>query len=69
MKGLQMSSARYALLRLNEGPPHTKNWRPQILTLVKLDSEYRIAKDQLLDFVTQLKAGKGNGGSKYTFYF
>ena len=64
MKGLQMSSARYALLRLNEGPPHTKNWRPQILTLVKLDSEYRIAKDQLLDFVTQLKAGKGNGGSK-----
>ncbi|CAG5105787.1 Oidioi.mRNA.OKI2018_I69.chr1.g2453.t2.cds [Oikopleura dioica] len=42
-----------------KGPPHTKNWRPQILTLVKLDSEYRISKDQLLDFVTQLKAGKG----------
>lgn len=59
MKGLQMSSARYALLRLNEGPPHTKNWRPQILTLIKLDNEYQIKDDQMLDFVTQLKAGKG----------
>ena len=23
--------------RLEDGPPHTKNWRPQILVLAKLD--------------------------------
>ena len=54
-----MSSARYALLRLNDGIPHTKNWRPQILLLTKLDSDYAVKDDQILDFVTQLKAGKG----------
>ena len=54
-----MSSARYALLRLNDGVPHTKNWRPQILLLTKLDDNYAVKDDKVLDFVTQLKAGKG----------
>ena len=27
IRGLAMSAARYSLLRLQEGPPHTKNWR------------------------------------------
>ena len=27
LRGLAMSAARYALLRLEEGPPHVKNWR------------------------------------------
>lgn len=27
IRGLSLSAARYALLRLEEGPPHTKNWR------------------------------------------
>ncbi|KAF7242781.1 Solute carrier family 12 member 6 [Varanus komodoensis] len=26
IRGLSLSAARYALLRLEEGPPHTKNW-------------------------------------------
>ena len=26
-RGLALSAARYSLLRLEEGPPHTKNWR------------------------------------------
>ena len=54
-----MSSARYALLRLNDGVPHTQNWRPQILLLTKLDDNYAVKDDKVLDFVTQLKAGKG----------
>ena len=31
-----MSAARFALLKLEEGPPHVKNWRPQLLILVKM---------------------------------
>ena len=27
IRGLAMSAARYSLLRLQAGPPHTKNWR------------------------------------------
>lgn len=27
IRGLSLSAARYALLRLEAGPPHTKNWR------------------------------------------
>ena len=27
IRGLAMSAARYALHRLEEGPPHVKNWR------------------------------------------
>ena len=26
-RGLALSAARYSLMRLEEGPPHTKNWR------------------------------------------
>jgi len=35
IRGLSMSAARYALLKLEEAPPHVKNWRPQILLFVK----------------------------------
>ena len=42
------------------GPPHTKNWRPQLLCLVKLNSETLDVKQQkLLTIASQLKAGKG----------
>jgi hypothetical protein len=27
IRGLAMSAARYSLLRVQQGPPHTKNWR------------------------------------------
>ncbi|ESN90227.1 hypothetical protein HELRODRAFT_90889, partial [Helobdella robusta] len=59
IRGLAMSAARFALLRLEEGPPHVKNWRPQLLILIKggenLDQKYR----KLLTFSSQLKAGRG----------
>ena len=35
LRGLSMSAARYALLNLQQAPPHVKNWRPQILLLLK----------------------------------
>ncbi|XP_072917689.1 solute carrier family 12 member 5-like isoform X2 [Hemitrygon akajei] len=59
IRGLSLSAARYALLRLEEGPPHTKNWRPQLLVLVKVDQDQNVKHPQLLTFTCQLKAGKG----------
>ncbi|KAG8200488.1 hypothetical protein JTE90_000568 [Oedothorax gibbosus] len=59
IRGLALSAARYSLLRLEEGPPHTKNWRPQILVLCKLNSELVPKHRKLVSFASQLKAGKG----------
>ncbi|KAF4517815.1 hypothetical protein B566_EDAN003020 [Ephemera danica] len=59
IRGLALSAARYSLLRLEEGPPHTKNWRPQVLILSKLNEELQPKYRKLLAFASQLKAGKG----------
>ncbi|KAJ1137616.1 hypothetical protein NDU88_004014 [Pleurodeles waltl] len=59
IRGLSLSAARFALLRLEEGPPHTKNWRPQLLVMLKLDEDLHVKHPRLLTFATQLKAGKG----------
>ncbi|XP_044741711.1 solute carrier family 12 member 7 isoform X2 [Chrysoperla carnea] len=59
IRGLALSAARFSLLRLEEGPPHTKNWRPQILILSKLTSDLLPKYRKLFAFASQLKAGKG----------
>ncbi|XP_030748646.1 solute carrier family 12 member 6 isoform X3 [Sitophilus oryzae] len=59
IRGLALSAARFSLLRLEEGPPHTKNWRPQILLLIKMTPELQIEHRKYVSFVSQLKAGKG----------
>lgn len=59
IRGMSLTAARYALLRLEEGPPHTKNWRPQILILVKPTDENIPKYRKLFSFACQLKAGKG----------
>ena len=38
VSGLSLQAARYSLLQLEEKPLHTKNWRPQMLILVKLNN-------------------------------
>lgn len=58
LRGLALSAARYSLLRLEEGPPHTKNWRPQVLVLAKMNSELKPTYRKMLAFASQLKAGK-----------
>ena len=60
LRGLGFSAARYALLSLEDKPPHTRNWRPQILILC--DETLRENPDRhsrLISFCAQLKAGKG----------
>ncbi|KAM6976565.1 solute carrier family 12 member 7 [Aplochiton taeniatus] len=59
IRGLSLNAARYALIRLEEAPPHTKNWRPQLLVLLNLDSDMGVKHPRLLSLTTQLKAGKG----------
>ncbi|KAJ8406954.1 hypothetical protein AAFF_G00292300 [Aldrovandia affinis] len=59
IRGLSLNAARYALIRLEESPPHTKNWRPQLLVLLNLDLDLVVKHPRLLSFTTQLKAGKG----------
>lgn len=59
IRGLALSAARFSLLRLEEGPPHTKNWRPQILILTKLNKDLVPKYRKQVAFASQLKAGKG----------
>nr|UQS87555.1 solute carrier family 12 member 7a [Rhamdia quelen] len=59
IRGLSLNAARYALIKLEEAPPHTKNWRPQLLVFVSLDSDLAVKHPRLLSFTSQLKAGKG----------
>ncbi|KAK4337329.1 hypothetical protein RND71_043500 [Anisodus tanguticus] len=57
--GLQLSAANYALLLIEDGPTHTKNWRPQVLVMLKLKHDHTAKHRKLLSFASQLKAGKG----------
>lgn len=59
IRGMALTAARYSLLRLEEGPPHTKNWRPQIMILAKPTDENLPKYRKLFSFACQLKAGKG----------
>ncbi|XP_033625955.1 solute carrier family 12 member 4-like isoform X2 [Asterias rubens] len=59
LRGLSLTAARYSLMRLEERPPHTKNWRPQILVLCKLKEDLTPKYRRLLTFASQLKAGRG----------
>jgi potassium/chloride transporter 4/5/6 len=60
VRGLALSAARYALLRVEEGEPHVKNWRPQILVFVKFDRQTATPKHQpIMSLASQLKTGKG----------
>ncbi|CAF3694429.1 unnamed protein product [Rotaria sp. Silwood1] len=64
IRGLSMSAARYALYRVDEAPPHTKNWRPQLLAFINVqrneeDESYVLRHPRLLNFLYQLKAGQG----------
>ncbi|XP_064293547.1 solute carrier family 12 member 6-like [Phalacrocorax carbo] len=59
LRGLSLSAARFALLRLEDGQPPAPSWRPQLLVLLKLDEELRATRPQVLALAAQLQAGKG----------
>ncbi|CAF4626991.1 unnamed protein product [Rotaria sp. Silwood1] len=64
IRGLSMSAARYALYRVDEAPPHTKNWRPQLLAFISIkrndeNETYTLRHSKIFNFLYQLKAGRG----------
>ncbi|CDW57962.1 protein kcc [Trichuris trichiura] len=60
IRGLRLSAASYALRTLEEGPVHTKNWRPQILVFCKVSGRVmKTGGEKLVAFASQMKAGKG----------
>ncbi|XP_074423995.1 solute carrier family 12 member 6-like, partial [Larus michahellis] len=59
LRGLLLGAARWALLRLEEGQPHGRSWRPQLLVLVKLDAGLAVGQPHLLALGAQLQGGKG----------
>lgn len=47
IRGLSLSAARFALMRLEEGPPHTKNWRCVCVIHIFIHAAYcRIEKKE-----------------------
>ncbi|VEL37721.1 unnamed protein product [Protopolystoma xenopodis] len=58
-RGLQLSTAKRAILKLGDRPIHTKNWRPQLLVYLSLDDSLQVHHERMLDLVYQLKAGRG----------
>uniref|UniRef100_A0A5S6Q8T5 Solute carrier family 12 member 6 n=1 Tax=Trichuris muris TaxID=70415 RepID=A0A5S6Q8T5_TRIMR len=59
IRGLALSTAQYSLLRIEDSEQHPKNWRPQILVFIKVDSVHSNTNYKLLQFASQLKAGRG----------
>ncbi|XP_052817095.1 solute carrier family 12 member 7-like [Mya arenaria] len=59
IRGMAMSLARYSLLKVQQSKPHTKNWRPQMLVLSKLNDHLIPKYQKIITLAGQLKAGKG----------
>uniref|UniRef100_A0A915J4H6 Solute carrier family 12 member 6 n=1 Tax=Romanomermis culicivorax TaxID=13658 RepID=A0A915J4H6_ROMCU len=60
MRGLALSTAQYSLLRVEESMNlHPKNWRPQLLLLLKVCPHEELQNRKMLHLANQLKAGRG----------
>uniref|UniRef100_A0A915IK69 Uncharacterized protein n=1 Tax=Romanomermis culicivorax TaxID=13658 RepID=A0A915IK69_ROMCU len=60
IRGLALSTAQYSLLRIeNRKQQHPKNWRPQLLVMIKVEENQWYVNQKLLQVAGQLKAGQG----------
>ncbi|VDO94650.1 unnamed protein product [Soboliphyme baturini] len=59
LRGLALSTAQYSLLRVEDSRVHPKNWRPQLLVLLKMQPSHDLLNYKLLHFASQLKTGHG----------
>ncbi|KAJ5076209.1 solute carrier family 12 [Anaeramoeba ignava] len=59
ISGLRFKQALNNLLQLDPREVHHKNWRPQILTLLKVDENGEPTHRELIQFIYQLKENRG----------
>lgn len=60
ISGLALSTAQYSLLKVeNRKYQHPKNWRPQLLVMIKDGENQWNSNQKLLQIAGQLKAGQG----------
>uniref|UniRef100_A0A5S6QAR5 Amino acid permease/ SLC12A domain-containing protein n=1 Tax=Trichuris muris TaxID=70415 RepID=A0A5S6QAR5_TRIMR len=60
LRGFALSTAQYSLLQIEDSVhSHPKNWRPQLLILLKVDKLSEKVNTKALQFAHQLKAGRG----------
>ncbi|KFD56445.1 hypothetical protein M514_02549 [Trichuris suis] len=60
LRGFALSTAQYSLLQIEDSVhTHPKNWRPQLLILLKVDKRSDKVNAKALQFAHQLKAGRG----------
>ncbi|KRZ58376.1 Solute carrier family 12 member 6 [Trichinella nativa] len=60
LRGFALSTAQYSLLQIEDNQnQHPKNWRPQLLVLLKMDGKRENVNAKMLQLAGQLKAGQG----------
>ncbi|KRZ03365.1 Solute carrier family 12 member 5, partial [Trichinella zimbabwensis] len=60
LRGFALSTAQYSLLQIEDDQnQHPKNWRPQLLVLLKMDEKRKNVNAKMLQLAGQLKAGQG----------
>ncbi|KAL1236898.1 Solute carrier family 12 member, partial [Trichinella pseudospiralis] len=58
LRGVALSTAQYSLLQIEDDQnQHPKNWRPQLLVLLKMDEKRENVNAKMLQLAGQLKAG------------
>ena len=62
LRGLKIQTAKFALQRLEESPPHTKNWRPQVLVLTRIDDTK--GTDTSAAWEPHIREGHGGGAAQ-----
>uniref|UniRef100_A0A914WPA5 Solute carrier family 12 member 6 n=1 Tax=Plectus sambesii TaxID=2011161 RepID=A0A914WPA5_9BILA len=62
IRGLALTTAQYSLMKIEDKEPHPKNWRPQLLILMKEHTTEELHQRKhmnMFNLASQLKAGRG----------
>ena len=59
IRGLYLTTARYALYQIPPTDIHTKNYRPQLLVFCKFNEKRELENGEIISIARHLKAGKG----------
>ena len=57
IRGLYLTTARYALYQIPPTDIHTKNYRPQLLVFCKFNEKRQLENGEIISIARHLKAG------------